>query len=123
MIPVFAFTSVRLGGLGWDITSIAYIFTVLAAAHMLVYLVAFPPFLRIFGVRGGLIFAGCTLAGVFTTAPLSNLALRAGRDAMAYTCLSATVTLEVFTNMFWSTYYTPESCATVVRHIVLRMLT
>lgn len=101
VISVYGFTSVRLGGLGWDITWISYIFMVLAGAQVLIYLIAFPAFLRIFGVRRGLLFTGCTLIGVFVTAPFSNLALRAGREAAAYTCLSATAILAVVTNLFW----------------------
>lgn len=101
VIPVYTYTSVHLGGLGWDITWISYIFTTLAGVQVFTNLFAFPPFLRACGVRGGLIVMGCTLTGVFATAPLSNLALRAAQTKIAYTAVAITGLFGVLTNMFW----------------------
>lgn len=103
MIPVFSFTSVKLGGLGWDISWISYIFLFLAAAQGLAYLVVFPPFLRLCGVREGLIAIGCFVTAAFTSAPLCNIALRNDNTHVLYPLLVSTGVFAVLTNMYWGT--------------------
>lgn len=105
MIPVFAYTSVSLGGLGWDISWISYVFLVLAGIQVFIYLFAFPPFLRLLGVRRGLIAVGCFITFTFISAPLCNLAIRYQRVDLLYPLLSSTGIFAVLTNMYWGEEY------------------
>lgn len=80
VVPVFWFTSVKLGGFGFAPNQISLMMAVAGASQALWLLVAFPPLQRRFGTNA--VLRGCAVAYpiFFAIIPLGNILLRNGAD-------------------------------------------
>jgi hypothetical protein len=99
VIPLSAFISIPLGGLGFNISQIANILAALAVPQMIVSFFGFPLLMRAFDVKGALKFCGTTQLIAFLFAPLCNLALRHDYKAIFWVCLIGCGFFSTLTNM------------------------